>query len=314
VIASRPCGNAATPPRPFDPVAFNVMTSPLQSRDQTGRPACHHHRPREHRAVARAEPSITGNARSCRRCRSPWRAGAGGSKRGRAQLQRPGSRGSGVGRAPARVESSRARPEPFVKTGWIWATSSSVTCAGRLRRTPESGRLNATRTRGRVCRHGFHGVRGTRGRKRWYNFEALKHSTGAPRPLSLGTFYVDLGEPETVVLRTHTSPTQIHLMEEGVANDSLPIHSVMPDVATDAIRPIRATLRPSIRSRTGRRSRHHVRGLGGRDRDVHARLFRADIESRLRPGLLRSPNRRGVPVTCTIWSGRRLSKCSHPVG
>ena len=28
--------------------------------------------------------------------------------------------------------------------------------------------------------------------------------------------YLDLGEPETVLLRTHTSPVQIHLMEEAV--------------------------------------------------------------------------------------------------
>jgi len=42
------------------------------------------------------------------------------------------------------------------------------------------------------------------------------------------TFYLDLGEPETVVLRTHTSPVQIHLMEEAVAAARLPIHAVMP--------------------------------------------------------------------------------------
>ena len=62
----------------------------------------------------------------------------------------------------------------------------------------------------------------------WYNFEALNIPPAHPARGLWDTFYVDLGEPETVVLRTHTSPTQIHLMEEAVANDSLPIHSVMP--------------------------------------------------------------------------------------
>jgi phenylalanyl-tRNA synthetase alpha chain len=38
------------------------------------------------------------------------------------------------------------------------------------------------------------------------------------------TLYLRLGEPETVMLRTHTSPVQIHLMESG----DLPIYAVMP--------------------------------------------------------------------------------------
>ena len=62
----------------------------------------------------------------------------------------------------------------------------------------------------------------------WYNFEALNIPPAHPARGLWDTFYVDLGEPETVVLRTHTSPTQIHLMEEAVANNSLPIHAVMP--------------------------------------------------------------------------------------
>ena len=51
----------------------------------------------------------------------------------------------------------------------------------------------------------------------WYNFEALNIPPAHPARGLWDTFYVDLGEPETVVLRTHTSPTQIHLMEEAVA-------------------------------------------------------------------------------------------------
>jgi len=38
------------------------------------------------------------------------------------------------------------------------------------------------------------------------------------------TLYLEVGEPETVVLRTHTSPTQIRVMEAGEP----PIYSVMP--------------------------------------------------------------------------------------
>ncbi|OYV64417.1 MAG: hypothetical protein B7X07_06485, partial [Actinobacteria bacterium 21-64-8] len=62
----------------------------------------------------------------------------------------------------------------------------------------------------------------------WYNFEALNMPPAHPARGMWDTFYVELGEPETVVLRTHTSPTQIHLMEAAVRDATLPIHSVMP--------------------------------------------------------------------------------------
>ena len=62
----------------------------------------------------------------------------------------------------------------------------------------------------------------------WYNFEALNIPPAHPARGLWDTFYVELGEPETVVLRTHTSPTQVHLMETAVATGTLPIHSVMP--------------------------------------------------------------------------------------
>src|ERR1019366_8148750 len=62
----------------------------------------------------------------------------------------------------------------------------------------------------------------------WFNFEALNIPPAHPARGLWDTFYVDLGEPETVVLRTHTSPTQIHLMEHAVSTNTLLIHSVMP--------------------------------------------------------------------------------------
>ncbi len=62
----------------------------------------------------------------------------------------------------------------------------------------------------------------------WYNFEALNIPPAHPARGMWDTFYIELGEPETVLLRTHTSPTQIHLLEEAVATNSLPIYAVMP--------------------------------------------------------------------------------------
>ena len=36
------------------------------------------------------------------------------------------------------------------------------------------------------------------------------------------TMYLDIGQPETVLLRTHTSPVQIQLMEEVVLDGTRP--------------------------------------------------------------------------------------------
>jgi phenylalanyl-tRNA synthetase alpha chain len=48
----------------------------------------------------------------------------------------------------------------------------------------------------------------------WHNFEALNFPPGHPARAMQDTLYVGLGRPEEVVLRTHTSPMQIRLMEK----------------------------------------------------------------------------------------------------
>jgi phenylalanyl-tRNA synthetase alpha chain len=58
----------------------------------------------------------------------------------------------------------------------------------------------------------------------WYNFEALNMPPAHPARGMWDTLYLKLGAPETVLLRTHTSPVQIRLME----SHDLPIYAVMP--------------------------------------------------------------------------------------
>jgi len=58
----------------------------------------------------------------------------------------------------------------------------------------------------------------------WYNFEALNIPAAHPARGMWDTLYVDLGDPETVLLRTHTSPVQIRVMTDGEP----PIYAVMP--------------------------------------------------------------------------------------
>ena len=62
----------------------------------------------------------------------------------------------------------------------------------------------------------------------WYNFEALNLPPGHPARTMHDTFYVDASPEESVVLRTHTSPVQVRLMEAAVRDGSLPLHVVVP--------------------------------------------------------------------------------------
>jgi phenylalanyl-tRNA synthetase alpha chain len=147
----------------------------------------------------------------------------------------------------------------------------------------------------------------------WYNFEALNIPPAHPARGMWDTFYVDLGEPETVVLRTHTSPTQIHLMEEAVANNSLPIHAVMPGRCYRRDTPDARHLATF----------HQIEGLvvdrgisfadlAGVIETFTRAYFGPDIESRLRPGYFpfTEPSAE-FEVTCTICRGEGCRTCSH---
>ena len=58
----------------------------------------------------------------------------------------------------------------------------------------------------------------------WYNFEALNMPPSHPARSMHDTFYVDHGAPGSTVLRTHTSPVQIRVMQAIQP----PIYMVMP--------------------------------------------------------------------------------------
>ena len=146
----------------------------------------------------------------------------------------------------------------------------------------------------------------------WYNFEALNIPPAHPARGMWDTFYVDLGEPETVVLRTHTSPTQIHLMEKAVAAASLPIHSVMPGRCYRRDTPDARHLAAF----------HQIEGLvvdrgitfadlaGVIETFTHA-YFGSDISSRLRPAFFpfTEPSAE-FEITCTICRGEGCRTCS----
>ena len=82
---------------------------------------------------------------------------------------------------------------------------------------------------------GFNVAEGPEVEDDWHNFTALNFGEYHPARDMQDTFFVGLGGPREVVMRTHTSPVQIRVME----HQAPPIYSVMPgrvyrNEATDA--------------------------------------------------------------------------------
>jgi phenylalanyl-tRNA synthetase alpha chain len=85
-----------------------------------------------------------------------------------------------------------------------------------------------TQTRDRLedvfCGLGFRVAEGPEVETDWYNFEALNMPPAHPARSMWDTLYVDLGDPGTTLLRTHTSPVQIRVMD----NQEPPVAVVAP--------------------------------------------------------------------------------------
>ncbi len=147
----------------------------------------------------------------------------------------------------------------------------------------------------------------------WYNFGALNIPPAHPARSMWDTFYLELGPPETVLLRTHTSPVQIHLMEDAVLNGGLPIHAVIPGRCFRRDTPDARHL-PVF---------HQIEGLvvdegitfadlAGTIETFTTAYFGPDIHSRLRPAYFpfTEPSAE-FEVTCTICHGAGCRTCSQ---
>jgi phenylalanyl-tRNA synthetase alpha chain len=147
----------------------------------------------------------------------------------------------------------------------------------------------------------------------WYNFGALNIPPAHPARGMWDTFYLELGEPETVLLRTHTSPVQIHLMERAVQDGTLPIHAVIPGRCYRRDTPDARHL-PVF---------HQIEGLvvdvgitfadlAGTIETFTTAYFGPGIHSRLRPAYFpfTEPSAE-FEVTCTICHGAGCRTCSQ---
>ncbi len=160
---------------------------------------------------------------------------------------------------------------------------------------------------------GFTVAEGPEAETDWYNFEALNIPPAHPSRGMYDTMYLDIGEPETVLLRTHTSPVQIHLMEEAVRDDSLPIHAVMPGKCFRLDTPDARHL-PVFNQIEGLVVDRGITfgDLAGTIQVFTEAYFGEGMQSRLRPAYFpfTEPSAE-FEITCTLCLGEGCRTCSH---
>jgi len=142
----------------------------------------------------------------------------------------------------------------------------------------------------------------------WHNFEALNMPPAHPARSGFDTLYLEWGEPETVLLRTHTSPVQVRLMLE----QQPPIYAVMPGRVYRKDTPD-ARHTPSFNQIEGLVVDHGITfgDLAGTiDTFTHA-YFGPNINARLRPAYFpfTEPSAE-FEITCAICEGAGCRTCS----
>jgi phenylalanyl-tRNA synthetase alpha chain len=160
---------------------------------------------------------------------------------------------------------------------------------------------------------GFEVAEGPEAETDWYNFEALNMPPAHPARGTFDTMYLDIGEPETVLLRTHTSPVQIHLMEDAVRRGTLPIHAVMPGKCFRLDTPD-ATHLPVFNQIEGLVVDRDITfgDLAGTIQTFTTAYFGEGMRSRLRPAYFpfTEPSAE-FEVTCAICRGAGCRTCSN---
>jgi phenylalanyl-tRNA synthetase alpha chain len=156
---------------------------------------------------------------------------------------------------------------------------------------------------------GFTVAEGPEAETDWYNFEALHMPPAHPARGMWDTLYLELGEPETVMLRTHTSPVQVRLME----SQGPPIYAVMPGKCFRRDTPDARHI-PTFHQIEGLVVDHGISfaELAGTIETFTTAYFGPDIHSRLRPSYFpfTEPSAE-YEITCTICKGTGCRTCSH---
>ncbi len=144
----------------------------------------------------------------------------------------------------------------------------------------------------------------------WYNFEALNIGPDHPARGSTDTFFLELdgAQGESYLLRTQTSPVQIHLLERG----RLPIYAVAPG-RTYRRDTADATHLPGFHQIEGLVVDHGVTmgDLAGTIETFIRALFGGEVSTRLRPAHFpfTEPSAE-FEISCQICAGAGCRTCS----
>ena len=143
----------------------------------------------------------------------------------------------------------------------------------------------------------------------WHNFEALNIPVGHPARSGFDTLYFDVGEPESILLRPHTSPVQVRLMTSGPP----PIFAVMPGPVYRKDTPDARHL-PTFNQIEGLVIDRGITfgDLAGTIESFTRAYFGPDITSRLRPASFpfTEPSAE-YEITCPICRGAGCRTCSQ---
>ncbi|MEA2826296.1 MAG: phenylalanyl-tRNA synthetase alpha chain [Actinomycetota bacterium] len=235
-----------------------------------------------------------------------------------------------LGRMPAEERKEAGRAINAVRqtlTAAVEARRAVLEAQDRTRRL-ESDRLDLTEVVGASPRGHLHLVNQTRRQLEdvfvgmgyavaegpevetdWHNFEALNMPPAHPARGMWDTLYVKLGEPESTLLRTHTSPVQIRVM----TSQPPPIYIVAPG----------RTYRRDTPDARHLPVFHQIEGLvvdrgitfgdmAGTIEAFTASYFGPNITSRLRPSYFpfTEPSAE-FEVTCIFCEGKGCRVCSQ---
>ncbi|HUP85071.1 MAG TPA: phenylalanine--tRNA ligase subunit alpha [Acidimicrobiales bacterium] len=143
----------------------------------------------------------------------------------------------------------------------------------------------------------------------WHNFQALNIPVAHPARSTQDTLYLDFGDPESVLIRTHTSPVQIRVMQ----TQPPPIYSVMPGRVYRKDTPD-ARHNPTFNQIEGLVVDRGITfgDLAGTIETFSKAYFGPDITSRLRPAYFpfTEPSAE-FEVTCVICRGEGCRTCSQ---
>ena len=143
----------------------------------------------------------------------------------------------------------------------------------------------------------------------WHNFQALNIPVAHPARSTQDTIYLDWGDPESVLIRTQTSPVQIRVMQ----TQEPPIYSVMPGRVYRKDTPD-ARHNPTFSQIEGLVVDRGITfgDLAGTIETFSKAYFGPDITSRLRPAYFPFTEPSGeFEVTCVLCRGEGCRTCSQ---